>query len=258
MPSAWQLRVLQFRERVRERGLADTCLFALYRSETAVPVEKDLAALRPIPGPPLPGLRLVEVAAGSAAPGLAHRDASRAARAERYFRRGYRNVVLARGGEAIGDVWYVGPRTARTREIHRHLGWFGIELGPDDVYLFDMHLTAAERGGGLATRFMSSVLHHLRDGGARRAFGYFDARNTPALWVHRLIGFRELPRVVIRKVLVFETAAPAGRRIGRGPPLPGPLPPQGGGRGKFVTSAGPPDAARPGAAGYRAAGEPRP
>lgn len=209
MATSWQLRALQFRERVRERGLLGTCRFALYRSEEAVPVEKDLGTLGPRAAPPGPGLRLLELGPESAgAISLERRDASRLARAERYFRRGYRTLVLARGGEAIGDVWYVSPRTARTPEIHRHLGWFGIELGWDDVYMFDMHVTAGERGGGIATHFMSSVLHHLRDGGVRRAFGYFDARNTPALWMHRLLGFRELPRVVIRKVLVFETAAP--------------------------------------------------
>jgi GNAT superfamily N-acetyltransferase len=89
---------------------------------------------------------------------------------------------------------------------HPHVRWFGLDLSEDDVYMFDMHVVSDQRGGGLATYFLKSALHHLHSGGYERAYGYFAAQNTPALWVHRLIGYRELPHFLVRRVFFYETA----------------------------------------------------
>jgi GNAT superfamily N-acetyltransferase len=215
-----RLRYLQFRERARERGFLGTCWFALYRSQEAVPVEKDLSTLKPVPRTPPSALQLLELGPETfGSHRLEYPIASRRARVDRYLRRGYRTVVMADGGKVIADLWYVSRRSARTASIHPHLRWFGIHLGSDDVYMFDMHVDAAARGGGLATYFMSRALHHLRDLGSCTAFGYFDAHYTPALWVHRQLGFRELPRVTIRKCLWFESASRQAHAANRSGPL---------------------------------------
>ncbi|WP_242335978.1 GNAT family N-acetyltransferase [Anaeromyxobacter sp. SG66] len=221
MTSAWRFRYLQFREYARDHGLAAACRFALHRSEEAVPIEKDLSALKPVAAPPGPGLELFEIGPENVDRfALDHPEESRGARVKRYLERGYRTLVMTRGRKVIADYWYVGRRTARTRGIHPHLRWFGIDLGEDDVYMFDMHLAADERGGGMATYFMSRALHHLRAAGVRRAYGYYDAGNLPALWVHRLLGYRELPRVTIHKFLWLETAFPKVARVSGRPAGP--------------------------------------
>lgn len=80
------VKVLQFREHAREHGLAAALRFALYREEEAVPVEKDLASLRPLPpgAPPLVDLGPAEFAAAS----LRYPLASRRRRADDYLAAG--------------------------------------------------------------------------------------------------------------------------------------------------------------------------
>jgi GNAT superfamily N-acetyltransferase len=202
----WRTKYLQFREHAAENGVRSACRTALYKRERIVPVEKDLSELKPLPERPAgDGLRVVDLGHESfGESGLRHPLASRRERAPEFLRRGYRNLVLARNGDVVGDVWYVTRATARTREAHPHVQKFGLDLGDDGVYLFDMHVSSGARGGGLATYFMAAALSHLRERGMRRAYGYFVADNLPALWVHRLLGWRERPRLALQRFFVFE------------------------------------------------------
>jgi GNAT superfamily N-acetyltransferase len=205
MPSFWRMKYLQFREHAQEHGLLSALWFTLYKTEEVVPVEKDLSELKPLKEPKGGGLQLLDLGPENfAACGLDYPLESRRERAARYFRRGYRNIAMARDGKVVGDVWYVSPGTARTRRIHPHVRWFGLDLRDDEVYMFDMRVHSDERGGGLATYFMGSALRHLREKGVRKAYGYFAAKNTPALWVHRLLGWRERPRFALQRFFLYE------------------------------------------------------
>ncbi|PLX82015.1 MAG: hypothetical protein C0617_15255 [Desulfuromonas sp.] len=197
----------QFCEHARKEGFGAALRFSFYKYEEAVPVEKSLAELKPLKKPPTDGLQLLDLGPEEffESP-IFYPLRSRRERAASYFRRGYRTVAMIRNGKVVGDLWYVSRDAARTPEIHPHVKWFGIDLGPDEVYMFDMHVVADERGEGLATYFMGSVLHHLQKRNVRKAYGYFAAHNTPALWVHRLVGFRELSRFTVRRFFLYETA----------------------------------------------------
>jgi hypothetical protein len=68
-----------------------------------------------------------------------------------------------------------------------------------------MYVEAGERGGGLTTYFHSTVLQMMRDRGVRKSYGCFVAKNIPAMWMHRLIGYSELPRCIVRRFFLYET-----------------------------------------------------
>lgn len=206
-----RIKYFQFIERLRQEGFLSALRFSLYKREEAVPVMKDLATLHPVkdPGGALP--KIIELGPENfASQGLHYPLRSRHERVERYFRLGYRSYAMVRDGVVIGDLWYVTRGTSDHEPLHPHLRWFGIDLGPDEVYMFDMQVNQEERGNSLTTWFLTSVLHRLRDSGHARAYGYFAAHNVPALWVHRLVGYKEMPHFVVRRFLLYETAHAKG------------------------------------------------
>lgn len=206
MLSLLRVKYFQFLEHWHKDGFLSACCFTLYHRDEEVPVMKELTAL-----PPLKvsedGLTLIEVSPESFSPTkIKYPLRSRQERVELYFQKGYRGLAMVLDGKVVGDLWYVGRDTAQTPEIHPDVQRFKIDLADKEVYMFDMHVGAEQRGGGLATFLLSSALHHLNDRGYHKAFGYYSAGNIPALWVHRLLGYQELPRLIMRRFFLYRTA----------------------------------------------------
>lgn len=207
MMTLLRIKYFQFVEHWHQEGFLAACWFSLYKCEEAVPVVRNLATLRPVkePGGVLP--LLLDLGPDNfSSYDLHYPLRSRRERVERCFRLGYRSFAMVRDGVVIGDLWYVTRATSRAPRLHPHLQWFGIDLGADEVYMFDMHVDQKERGNSLTTWFLTSVLCKLRDNGLHMAYGYFAAHNVPALWVHRLIGYEEKPHFVVQRFLLYETA----------------------------------------------------
>jgi L-amino acid N-acyltransferase YncA len=64
-----------------------------------------------------------------------------------------------------------------------------------------MYVRPEERGGGAVNYMLWKALNSLREEGFKRAYGYCAADNLPALWVHRIIGYKELDTIVMSRVL---------------------------------------------------------
>ncbi|OEU61272.1 MAG: hypothetical protein BA870_08745 [Desulfuromonadales bacterium C00003094] len=206
MLSMLRVKYFQFLEHWHQDGFLSACCFTLYHQDEEVPVVKDLTVLPPMKDPE-DGLVFIEVTPESFSPQtIKYPLRSRQERVELYFQKGYRGLAMVRDGKAVGDLWYVCREIARTPELHPDLLRFKIDLADKEVYMFDMHVGAEQRGGGLATFLLSSALHHLNDRGYQKAFGYYSAKNIPALWVHRLLGYQELPHLIMRRFFLYRTA----------------------------------------------------
>lgn len=207
MKTLLRIKYFQFIEHYRQEGFFSACRFSLYKCEEAVPVVRNLATLRPAKKPD--GVLPVLLDLGPEnfyLLDLHYPLRSRREKVERCFRLGYRSFAMVRNGVVIGDLWYVTRATSRSSQLHPHLQWFGIDLGEQEVYMFDMHVDTKERGNSLTTWFLTSVLFQLRDNGFDKSYGYFAAKNVPALWVHRLIGYEEKSHFMVQRFLLFETA----------------------------------------------------
>lgn len=202
------VKYFEFLEHWHEKGFFSACRRALYRLEELVPVEKDLNALSPTKESK-EGLDLVEITPHTfSSLQLEYPLRSRQKRAEYYFRRGYLALAMVHDGKVVGDVWYVSSASSQSPEIHPHVKWFGFNLSENDVYMFDMHVVSDQRGGGLGTFFLNTYLQYLHSKGYQKAFGSFAVQNVPALWVHRLIGYKEFPHYVFRRIFLYETGRP--------------------------------------------------
>jgi GNAT superfamily N-acetyltransferase len=199
----------QFAEHWAESGLSRALKLSLFKREQTIPVVKDLTQLKPIKGDPdRRGLELLEIDSMEIieSEGWMFGLNSRRERAASYFEQGFRAFAWVKDRHIVAEIWSETRNPSGSPARHPHVEWFGITLGDEDVYLFDMYVLPDKRGGAIATDFMSCILHHLRNNGFARAYGCFAADNVPALWVHRMLGYEEFPPVLIRRFLLFETA----------------------------------------------------
>lgn len=126
---------------------------------------------------------------------------------------GYHCYAVVAGGKIIGDIWCASPRNIQCRPLHPDLEWLGIQCGENEAYLFDMYVTPESRGKVVAGYLLSGALNHLKEQGFERVYGFYEKNNLPALWTHRLFGYRELPNRKISRLLLYrksEVLPPAG------------------------------------------------
>jgi GNAT superfamily N-acetyltransferase len=132
---------------------------------------------------------------------LQYEDRNRYIKARNHLLAGHKGIALAKQGKVMGDIWYVANPGGGAGPIHPDLAWLDIELGAEDVYLFDMDLMKEHRGGGAARLLMGGALNRMKEKGYRRAYGYYVSNNIPALWTHRMLGYEELSRVEVKRWL---------------------------------------------------------
>jgi GNAT superfamily N-acetyltransferase len=87
-----------------------------------------------------------------------------------------------------------------------------IQLGEDEAYMFDMYVTPDSRGKVAAGYLLSNALQDLKDSGFTRVYGFYEKDNLPALWIHRLFGYRELGKRKVSRLLLYRKseALPSG------------------------------------------------
>jgi hypothetical protein len=149
-------------------------------------------------------------------PGYDYQFKNRRLKASWNLQKGLRGFGLLKDGKIIADLWYYSPAFSRGSPEHKDLKWLGLSLHDNDVYGFDMFLNPENRGHNASTYFQGSWLLSLRDRGVENAYGYYWADNTAALWVHRILKWKELGRLKLDRVLFMKkvTSSP------RGPMLP--------------------------------------
>jgi hypothetical protein len=125
-----------------------------------------------------------------------------------YLKNGYKAFAIIRDGDVVGNVWYVTKGNSRLDYVHPRLKWFGINLAVDEVFLFDLFVVPDERVKSTTTYFFVKALELLRDKGFNKAYGDYVADNIPAMWLHRTLGYRERPGIVLKRYFLFESAVP--------------------------------------------------
>lgn len=190
-------------EKSKEVGLLTALRRAVYHCEKAVPAYCDFSMAK-LEKYSLPdsGYELKHIDQQNQVNDYVYSLKSRKLKVAYNLKKGCRSFVLIKEKEIIGDIWYI-PSSASTPRPHPDLNLLGIDLGPQDVYAFDMHVSKTWRGKNMATAFMASVLKELRKMGYQRAYGFYESKNIPALWVHRLIGYIEMPAVGIKHFTFF-------------------------------------------------------
>jgi len=179
----------------------------IYINRVAVTVEKDLSSLIPLKDSlEQAGVKLVAVTPDSIMQdakkeqSLIFTDEDRRKSAVHYLNEGYQGFAVVREREVCGDIWYTSARNNRKGPIHPDVEWLGIQCGENEAYAFDMYLQPDKRGNNLANLLHNGALHEIKKNGFARVFGYYWAKNIPALWVHRTLRYKELRRIKVTRL----------------------------------------------------------
>jgi GNAT superfamily N-acetyltransferase len=119
---------------------------------------------------------------------------SRKLKALRNLKRGFRSFAITENSVVVGNVWCLTPRKDGQCISHPDLDMLGIICGEADSYAFDMFIAPAYRGKNLAAPLQKLLHASLSDEGCEKVYGYYWDDNLPALWTHRILKFKELPK----------------------------------------------------------------
>jgi GNAT superfamily N-acetyltransferase len=130
---------------------------------------------------------------------------SRGIKALRNINRGMRGFAFVKDNVVVGDVWCVIPHP-ETPVDHPDLKMLGITCKESEVYAFDMLIAPTYRGKNLAVPLQRAIQRTLKNEGYTKIYGAFYDDNLPALWMHRMLKFKELPKRKVSRFFIFASA----------------------------------------------------
>lgn len=219
-----RLMFQMLREAVGQHHVGGMLHDRVFWRRVATPVEMDLTAI-PVQEKILadPEFTLVqptlkEVRAGR----WRYATASRGIKAEHYLQQGRRNFAIAHGNLIVADIWCEPPCTETRRVRHPDLKLFGFDCHPGETYAFDAFIDPTYRGHNLAAPLQRFLQQTLKREGCTKVYGNYYDDNIPAMWMHRMLRFKELPKRQVSRFFfwVQSTALspgvkPAPRAIGK-------------------------------------------
>jgi hypothetical protein len=173
------------------------------------PVEMDLSAPLPNGNAPDPDLCFVELHPDDLRAGKwVFSMQCRGIKALYKVKRGIRGFAFVRGSLVIGDVWFVFSRDGKPAS-HPDLKTLGLTCADREVYAFDMLIDPSYRGKNLAVPLQRALQRFLKEEGFLKVYGAYYDDNLPALWMHRMLKYKELPKRRVSRLLIFNRSVPA-------------------------------------------------
>lgn len=174
----------------------------VFRHRIIIPVEMNL--LGSLPNPNLPNdvnIRFVEFQSEDLrAERWKFPVPSRAVKASRNIKRGLRGFALVHDTTVVGDLWCLCHKVNGANVSCPDFKMLDIVCREREAYAFDMYIDPTYRGKNLAVPLQRSLQHTLKSEGYKKVYGSYYEDNLPALWMHRMLKFKEYPR---RKVFRF-------------------------------------------------------
>ena len=203
-----RVRMSQVLDMVRESGVAFTYREMFHGSRECVEMVRDLSTFEPPrQAENGSGFTLAEVRPETFEQiRPVYLLQSRLFKAGMYVGRGYNSFVLLSDNIVVGDLWWV-PFKEPPPPVHPDLEFLGFELCRNDVYMFDMYLARDRRGQATSARLLGGALQSLKEQGFQNAYCYVVAEKTPAVWMHRMLGFRSLRKFGLTRILSFQKAS---------------------------------------------------
>ncbi|MEI6290622.1 MAG: hypothetical protein WCP19_09330 [Chloroflexota bacterium] len=206
-----KLACYQVLEAFSEGGIKKVLQARVFINRIAVPAVMELSGLSPLPPLLTKGDKfqyaelnvndLLENKYSFVFPG-------RYLKAARNLKRGWRGFAVISHSFVVGDMWCQLPGNNGTGSAHNDLKMLGIDSGQKDVYAFDMFIAPSFRGKNLAVPLQKFVHLQLKSEGFEKVFGFYWKDNLPALWMHRMLKYSELPARRINRFFFLVNSRP--------------------------------------------------
>lgn len=212
-----KLAVRLAREAIAEGKLREVFRQQVFQNRIITPVEMDLLLLDsqkdPLEGTgcALVELNLADIQAGT----ITFAVPSRKAKAFRNLKRGMRGFALVKDSIVVGDLWCVAPLDKKKQVVHSDLTMLKIKCAEGDAYAQDMLIDPQYRGKNLAVPLQRALQLTLKKEGWKKVYGAYYDDNIPAMWMHKMLKFKELPKLRVSRFFSYiksEKIAPSGGR----------------------------------------------
>jgi hypothetical protein len=187
----------QTREAWTSGGLRNVFRPRVFLNRIATPAEMDLSRPLPLPTDLLhdSAYRFVELKLDDLLAGKwSFAVRSRYFKALRNLRKGWRSFALVEGATVVGDVWCDSTSGPGNIVAHPDLKMLGINCKEKEVYAFDMLIAPKYRGKNFAVPLQRFLHVSLKNEGFQKVYGFYWDDNLPALWMHRMLKYKELPK----------------------------------------------------------------
>lgn len=198
----------QVRENLKGSHWKDLVRKRVYRRRVMTPVEMDLSALTPVgdllhdSGYRLVEFKLEEIRAGR----WSFAVPSRRLKAIHNLNKGLRGFAVVKDAMVLGDLWCSAPQDKTSRVDHSDLKMMGVRCKEQEAYAFDILIDPNYRGKNLAVPLQRFLQQTLKAEGYRKVYGFYWDDNLPALWMHRMLKFHELPKRRVSRFFFLESA----------------------------------------------------
>jgi GNAT superfamily N-acetyltransferase len=193
------------REAIVEGKLGELFRHQVFRSRIVVPVEMDL--LGSLPGSSISidqNIKFVELQIEDLYTNRwKFALASRRVKALRNLRIGRRGFALVHNETVIGDVWSICCTGSQSKVSHPDFKMLDIHCREHEAYAFDMFLDPMYRGKNLAVTLHRLLHQTLKKDGFVKVYGAYYEDNRPALWMHRMLKFKEHPKRRIFRLFFY-------------------------------------------------------
>jgi len=199
----------QIREALAEGSLRNLIRKRVFRGRMATPVEMDLSTLPAFGDLEGSDYHFIELKLEGLRTGeWSFTVPSRRFKAPGNLKKGWRGFVLVKGSTVVADIWCITPREGGNSVTHPDLEMLGISGGEREAYAFDMFIDPAYRGKNLAVPLQRSLQSTLKMEGYEEVYGFYWDDNLPALWMHRMLKFKELPRRRVSRFFFLQIVQP--------------------------------------------------
>jgi len=196
-----------FQEAHREERLLDLFRNQIFRNRIATPAVMDLTQTQFDKNLLNTGYQFIELKIDDLnSKKWSFAVPSRHIKAYRNLKRGLRGFAIAEGSVIVGDVWCVSPKSTNTDARHPDLELLGIICKHDEAYGQDMLISPTRRGNNLAVPLHRYLQRTLKSEGYGKLYGYYWNDNIPAMWMHRMLRYKELPKRRVSRFFFLKKA----------------------------------------------------
>jgi hypothetical protein len=132
----------------------------------------------------------------------------------RNLRKGWRGFALIEGATVVGDIWCDAVPGPGNIVAHPDLQLLAISCKEKEVYAFDMLIAPQYRGKNFAGPLQRFLHFSLKKDGFRKVYGFYWDDNLPALWMHRILKFKELPKRQMSRFFGYQKATTLTKTAG--------------------------------------------
>lgn len=205
-----QLLFYRIREEIEEKKFTNFIHTLVFTNRIATPVEMDLELLPSnTPIQKDSEYKFIELTLNDLSTMTwRHTIESRRLKAIQNLKKGWRCFAVTKDTDVIGDVWCIPFIQGMANNMHPDLKMLGIRCQPREVYALDMLIDPAYRGKNLAVPLHRYLQLTLKNEGYHKVYGYYWNDNLPAMWMHRMIKFHELPKRQVSRFFSYIQSRP--------------------------------------------------